>query len=201
MPVTRASRAGTPGTPSRMPSVSPAFSFVARNLPASTPPLKLFVATTDVLPFHEGMSLSISTILTPAFRALLRAGTTAALVGVIAMPFTPCATMFWIAAISPASSVPLLPWPKITVAPGVAASHFFAAFSSVKKKSTGNLVMKPSFTGVAVLLGRLRHCRRGEHRGRGEDGREDRAREQPVLPHRASFRQANRIGTGTLSPH
>src|SRR4029078_3803233 len=28
------------------------------------------------------------------------------------------------------------------------SSHFFAAFSSVKKKSTGNLVMKPSFTGV-----------------------------------------------------
>ena len=135
-----------------MPSVSPAFSFVARNLPASTPPLRLFVATTDVLPFHEGMSLSISTTLTPAFRALLRAGTTAALVGVIAMPFTPCATMFWIAAISPASSVPLLPWPKITVAPGVAASHFFAAFSSVKKKSTGNLVMKPSFTGAASSL-------------------------------------------------
>src|SRR6185436_17330336 len=55
-------------------------------------------------------------------------------------------------AISPASSVPLLPWPKITVAPGVAASHFFAAFSSVKKKSTGNLVMNPSFTGVAACL-------------------------------------------------
>ena len=90
--------------------MSPAFSFVARYLPASTPPLKLFVATTAVLPFHEGMSLSIRTTLTPAFRALLRAGTTAALVGVIAMPFTPCATMFWIAAISPASSVPLLPW-------------------------------------------------------------------------------------------
>ena len=97
-----------------------------------------------------GMSLSISTTFTPAFRALLRAGTTAALVGVIAMPLTPCATMFWIAAISPASSVPLLPRPKITFAPGVAASHFFAAFSSVKKKSTGNLVMNPSFTGAAA---------------------------------------------------
>ena len=39
MPVTRWTSAGMPGMPSRMPSVSPAFSFVARNLPARTPPL------------------------------------------------------------------------------------------------------------------------------------------------------------------
>ena len=111
------------------------------------------VATTDVFFFHDGMSLSISTTLTPCLIALSSAPETAGLVGVIAIPFTPCATMFWIAAISPASSVPLLPWAKITFAPGVAASHFFAAFSSVKKKSTGNFVMKPSFTVCSVLLG------------------------------------------------
>ena len=133
--------------------MSPAFSFVARYLPARTPPLKLFVATTDVLPFQVGMSLSISTTLTPAARALFSAGTTAALVGVIAMPLTPWATRFWIAAISPASSVPLLPWAKSTFAPGCALSHFFAAFSRVKKKSTGNLVMKPSFTVSCFLVG------------------------------------------------
>ena len=109
-----------------MPSVSPAFSFVARNLPASTPPLRLFVATTDVLPFHDGMSLSISTTLTPAFRALLRAGTTAALVGVIAMPFTPCATMFWIAAIARVVRTALAP-AEDHCRTGVAASHFAAS--------------------------------------------------------------------------
>ena len=41
------------------------------------------------------------------------------------MPLTPWATRFWIAAISPASSVPLLPWAKSTFAPGCALSHFF----------------------------------------------------------------------------
>ena len=71
--------------------------------------MKLFVATTDVLLFHVGMSLSISTTLTPCLIALSSAADTAGLVGVMAMPFTPWATMFWIAAISPASSVPLLP--------------------------------------------------------------------------------------------
>ena len=92
-----------------MPSVSPALSFPASHLPARTPPLRLFVATTDVFCFHVGRSLSISTTLTPLLTAFVRAGITAALVGVIAMPFTPDATMFWIAAISPASSVADLP--------------------------------------------------------------------------------------------
>ena len=55
------------------------------------------------------MSLSISTTLTPCLIALSSVADTAGLVGVIAMPFTPWASMFWIAAISPASSVPLLP--------------------------------------------------------------------------------------------
>ena len=84
--------------------------------------------------------------MTPCLIALSSAVDTAGLVGVIAIPFTPWATMFWIAAISPASSVPLLPCAKITFAPGVALSHFLAAFWSVKKKSTGNFVMKPSLT-------------------------------------------------------
>jgi hypothetical protein len=69
----------------------------------------LFVATTELFFFHEGMSLSIRTTLIPCLIALSRAEDTAGLVGVMAMPFTPCAIMFWIAAISPASSVPLLP--------------------------------------------------------------------------------------------
>jgi len=76
-----------------MPSLSPAFSLAAMYLPASTPPLKLFVATTDDLPFHVGMSLSISTILTPALIAFFSAGTTAGLVGAMAIPLTPDATM------------------------------------------------------------------------------------------------------------
>ena len=110
IPFTRSSRAGTPGTPSRIPSVSPAFSLPASHFPASTPPFRLFVATTDVFLVHEGRSLSISTTLTPALTARFNAGITAALVGVIAIPFTPLATMSWIAAISPASSVADLPW-------------------------------------------------------------------------------------------
>ena len=92
----------------------------------------MFVATTDDLPFQLGMSLSIRTILTPAFSAALSAGTTAGLVGAIAIPFTPDATMSWIAAISPASSVALFPCAKTTFAPGVAASNFFAPSWSVK---------------------------------------------------------------------
>ena len=71
--------------------------------------MKLFVATTELFFFQVGMSLSIRTTLTPALIALSSAADTAGLVGVIAMPLTPWATMFWIAAISPASSVPLLP--------------------------------------------------------------------------------------------
>ena len=72
-----------------MPSLSPGFSRAAMYLPASTPPLKLFVATTDDLPFQVGMSLSIRTIFTPALIAFLSAGTTAGLVGAIAIPLTP----------------------------------------------------------------------------------------------------------------
>ena len=71
--------------------------------------MRLFVATTDVFCFHVGRSLSMSTTLTPLLTAFVSAGMTAALVGVIAMPLTPEATMFWIAAISPASSVADLP--------------------------------------------------------------------------------------------
>ena len=73
--------------------MSPALSLPASHLPASTPPFRLFVATTEDLAFHVGRSLSMSTTLTPALTALLRAGMTAALVGVMAMPLTPLATM------------------------------------------------------------------------------------------------------------
>jgi hypothetical protein len=93
MPLTRASSAGTPGTPSRMPSVSPALSLVDRYLPASMPPFRLSVATTDVFLFQAGMSLSMSTTLTPFLIALSSSFETAGLVGVIAIPFTPLATM------------------------------------------------------------------------------------------------------------
>ena len=116
--------------------------------------MRLFVATTDVLLFQAGMSLSMRTTLTPFLIALSSSLDTAGLVGVIAMPFTPFATMSWIAAISPASSVALLPCAKITVASLCALSHFFAAFWRTKKKSTGNFVMNPSLT-VASRLRRL----------------------------------------------
>ena len=59
--------------------------------------------------FQVGMSLSIRTTLTPCLHRLVERRDTAGLVGVIAMPLTPWATMFWIAAISPASSVPPCP--------------------------------------------------------------------------------------------
>ena len=98
------------------------------------------------------MSLSSKTTLTPCLMALSSALLTAGLVGVMAMPLTPFATMSWIAAISPASSVALLPWAYETVAPGCALSHFFAAFSSVKKNPTGNFVMNPSLIVAAPPL-------------------------------------------------
>ena len=62
-----------------------------------------------VLPSQAGMSLSIRTTLTPGLDRLVQRRDDGGLVGVIAMPLTPLATMYWIAAISPASSVPLLP--------------------------------------------------------------------------------------------
>ena len=71
--------------------------------------MKLFVATTELFFFQLGMSLSIRTTFTPCLIALSSSDETAGLVGVIAIPLTPWATMFWIAAISPASSVPLFP--------------------------------------------------------------------------------------------
>jgi hypothetical protein len=47
----------------------------------------------------------------PALTALARAAWTLGLVGVIAIAFTCCTIMFSMIAISPSSSVPLLPWP------------------------------------------------------------------------------------------
>ena len=77
--------------------MSPAFSLVARYLPASVPPLRLFVATTAVFRFQAGMSLSMRTTFTPFLIALSSSFDTAGLVGVIAMPLTPLATRSWIA--------------------------------------------------------------------------------------------------------
>ena len=78
--------------PARMPSLSPGLQLAWRGTcRRARRPLKLFVATTDDLPFQVGMSLSIRTTLTPALTAFCSAGTTAGLVGVIAMPLTPLA--------------------------------------------------------------------------------------------------------------
>ena len=60
--------------------------------------------------FQAGMSLSIRTTLIPASTAFWSSVWRFGLVGVIAMPFTPCEIIDSIAAISPSSSVPLLPW-------------------------------------------------------------------------------------------
>ena len=63
----------------------------------------------------------------PASTAFCSSSATFGLVGVIAIASTPCVTNDWIAAISPSSSVPLLPWAKTTSAPGSFASHSLAA--------------------------------------------------------------------------
>ena len=81
-------------------------------VPASLPPARLSVATTDDLPVQSGMSLSTRTTLIPAAVALSRAAWTFGLVGVMAIAFTPWVIIDSIAAISPSSSVPLLPWAK-----------------------------------------------------------------------------------------
>ena len=76
--------------------------------------------------------------------------------------------------LTPASSVADWPWAKSTSASGCASSQALAAFSSVKKKSTGNLVTKPSFTtsargirlatGPGTAVGADRH-RESQRRG------------------------------------
>ena len=63
----------------------------------------------------------------PALTALSSAVCTAGLVGVIAMALTPFAIMFSMVLISPSSSVPLLPWPKMTSTSACSASYFFTA--------------------------------------------------------------------------
>ena len=67
----------------------------------------------------------------PAAVALSSAAWTFGLVGVIAMAFTPCVTIDSIAAISPSSSVPLLPWANTTSTSGWSASQVFAASTIV----------------------------------------------------------------------
>ena len=193
MPLTRASRAGTPGTPWRMPSVSPAFSFVARNLPARTPPLKLFVATTDVLPFHDGMSLSISTTLTPCFLGLVerrhhrcagrRDRNALHTLGDHVLDRRDLAGIVG-AALALARRSPSRP--------AVRLSHFLAAFSRTKKKSTGNLVMNPSLTVACCLLG-FAVAPVASRAAATSAARRATAPASDFFAHRASFREAHRI--------
>src|ERR687887_257490 len=81
MPFTRSSSAGTPGTPCRTAIVAPCLSCLARNWPASTPPLRLSVATTEDFLLQSGRSLSMSTTFTPLATAASSAGITAGVVG------------------------------------------------------------------------------------------------------------------------
>ena len=63
----------------------------------------------------------------PASTAFCSASATFGLVGVIAIASTCWVMNDSIAAISPSSSVPLLPWAKTTSAPASSASHSLAA--------------------------------------------------------------------------
>jgi len=68
------------------------------------------------------MLLSMRTTLIPAATALSSAGATVGSTGVMAMPFTPLATMDSISAICPSISVAEVPWPKMISTPGLAAA-------------------------------------------------------------------------------
>ena len=89
--------------------------------------------------------------MTPGRPPCSSAGITAGLVGVIAIPFTPFATMSWIAAISPASSVAALPCAKLTLTFVCVFARSWRRSERVKKKSTGNFVMKPSLTDAEAF--------------------------------------------------
>ena len=68
----------------------PAFRWSFSHCPASLPPARLSVATTDDLPSQSGMSLSTSTTLIPLSTAFCSSPLTFGLVGVMAIAFTPC---------------------------------------------------------------------------------------------------------------
>ena len=72
MPVTRSSSEGLPRTPCSTAIVAPSGRFSASQVPASLPPARLSVATTEVLPSQSGMSLSISTTGNPGVDSLLQ---------------------------------------------------------------------------------------------------------------------------------
>ena len=73
----------------------------------------------------------------PALTALSSAACTFGLVGVIAMAFTSCTIMFSMMAISPSSSVPLLPWPKMTSTSACSASYFLTASTMCRRSRPG----------------------------------------------------------------
>ena len=110
IPFTLASSEGLPSTPCKMAILEPGGRCAAIQVPASLPPARLSVATTEDLPVQSGMSLSISTTLMPLSTAFCSSPLTFGLVGVMAIAVTPWLTMDWMALISLSSSVPLLPW-------------------------------------------------------------------------------------------
>ena len=67
------------------------------------------------------------TTLIPAAVALSSAAWTFGLVGVMAIAFTPWVIIDSMAAISPSSSVPLLPWAKTSSTSGWSLAHVLAA--------------------------------------------------------------------------
>ena len=67
----------------------------------------------------------------PASTAFCRASWTFGLVGVMAMAFTSWVIIDSMAAISPSSSVPLLPWAKISSTSGCSSFHVLAASTIV----------------------------------------------------------------------
>ncbi len=92
---------GCRGRPCRTPIFPPGLRLAASQVPASLPPCRLSVATTGDLPFQSGMSLSIRTTLIPASTAFCSSVWRFGLVGVMAIPFTPCDIIDSMAAICP----------------------------------------------------------------------------------------------------
>ena len=182
MPSTRSSSAGTPGTPCEHADLVAGLQHGPRaTRPRARRPLRLSVATTDDLPSHAGQvvvhqddlhALSRWPCRAPALTAVARGGDRDALdaLGDEVLDRGDHARVVGRALALREQRPPASGW---------ASSHAFAAFSSVKKKSTGNLVTKPSFTTsprccgqrsgdvvAAVALAAQRPRRAGRGQGR-----------------------------------
>src|SRR5688572_8947591 len=148
-PWMRASRAGTPRTPSINPIVSPSLRIDFRYSPARCPPATLSVAATAVFLVKSARSLSASTITSPLSAAASRAGITSLPMGVITIASKPLTAASSIWAIWQSTSAGEAHEKNSISIPSLASTYAWAASSMAVKNSTWNLVTKATVTGAS----------------------------------------------------